>query len=504
MELLLILDVLVFRIASASGSLLVTERYQLNTHNRDALIATRYECVRCPLCAWQLCLAVVFLVATLASMQPALGRPLRVMTYNIHHSEGLDGVFDLERISDVINSVNPDIVALQELDQGNNRSGTDVFQLDQLAELTGLQGYFGKTINYSGGEYGHGVLISPDITVTRTVNRPLPSPAGGEARAVIEVGLSLDDVDATEELAFFATHFDHASGVNRLAQAAFINDLVSTTPALLAGDLNAQPGSNVLQIIDDEWTNTSAPISQIDYVLYRAIDQWNVLHEGQFIVNPTTQVASDHYPLFTVIDVIDVIEPEPSSNVIIGPVSATTTMGEDNPMAHSYDQSGLSIGYLSGVSDFDAYIASNPTHSSAPGTDWTSLQVAGQADFDLGSQYVIDRAVVWNFNFAAAIEIAIQSVRIITAIDAAFTTGVVDHGIYNLNTFTEPNPAQVLLLTPTQAQFVRLTDFIGNGIPQDGDPRIALGEIAFRQVPEPTTLALAGLGLSFIAMRRKR
>jgi hypothetical protein len=180
-----------------------------------------------------------------------------------------------------------------------------------------------------------------------------------------------------------------------------------------------------------------------------------------------------------------------ATNVIIAPVSATTTMGEEHPIAHSFDQSGLSTGYVSGVTDFDSYIAGNPTHTSAPGTDWASLQVAGQADFDLGSQYVIDRAVVWNFNFAATLELAIQSVHIITAVDAAFTSGVVDHGIYNLDTFTDPNPAQVLFATPTQAQFVRLTDFISNGIPQDGDPRIALGELAFRQVPEPNTGMLA-------------
>jgi len=44
---------------------------------------------------------------------------LRVLTYNIHHGEGTDGVFDLPRIADVIRSVEPDLVALQEVDQGH-------------------------------------------------------------------------------------------------------------------------------------------------------------------------------------------------------------------------------------------------------------------------------------------------------------------------------------------------------------------------------------------------
>ena len=40
---------------------------------------------------------------------------LRVMTYNIHHAEGLDGKVDLERIANVLRQSNADVIALQEL-----------------------------------------------------------------------------------------------------------------------------------------------------------------------------------------------------------------------------------------------------------------------------------------------------------------------------------------------------------------------------------------------------
>ena len=44
----------------------------------------------------------------LSFMQPALGEcTLRVLTYNIHHSEGRDSVFDIERIAGVINAASP-------------------------------------------------------------------------------------------------------------------------------------------------------------------------------------------------------------------------------------------------------------------------------------------------------------------------------------------------------------------------------------------------------------
>ncbi|MEX2025646.1 MAG: endonuclease/exonuclease/phosphatase family protein, partial [Pirellulaceae bacterium] len=61
---------------------------------------------------------------------------LRVLTYNIHHGEGIDGKLDLPRIARVIESVDPDLVALQEVDRRVERTGS----VDQPAELARLTG----------------------------------------------------------------------------------------------------------------------------------------------------------------------------------------------------------------------------------------------------------------------------------------------------------------------------------------------------------------------------
>ena len=42
----------------------------------------------------------------------------RVMTYNIHHGEGTDSIIDIKRIAQVINKWSPELVALQEVDNG--------------------------------------------------------------------------------------------------------------------------------------------------------------------------------------------------------------------------------------------------------------------------------------------------------------------------------------------------------------------------------------------------
>jgi len=49
-------------------------------------------------------------------------KTIRIMTYNIHHGAGIDGKVDIDRIAKVIARENADIVALQEVDRGVERS----------------------------------------------------------------------------------------------------------------------------------------------------------------------------------------------------------------------------------------------------------------------------------------------------------------------------------------------------------------------------------------------
>ena len=76
---------------------------------------------------------------------------LRVLTYNIHHGQGTDGKFDYPRLADIIKRVNPDVVALQEVDRHTNRaSGID--QASLLGRLTNMKSAYGKAMHFSGGE----------------------------------------------------------------------------------------------------------------------------------------------------------------------------------------------------------------------------------------------------------------------------------------------------------------------------------------------------------------
>ena len=63
----------------------------------------------------------------------------RVMTYNIHHGEGLDGKVDVLRIAELIRREAADIVALQEVDKGVERTARRDL-LEELAALTATAG----------------------------------------------------------------------------------------------------------------------------------------------------------------------------------------------------------------------------------------------------------------------------------------------------------------------------------------------------------------------------
>ncbi|HEY3237285.1 MAG TPA: endonuclease/exonuclease/phosphatase family protein, partial [Polyangiaceae bacterium] len=82
---------------------------------------------------------------------------LRLVTYNTHHGECVDGRFELERLAAIIRSLDPDLVGLQEVDNLTVRSG-NVDQARVLGELTGMRHAFGRAMDFDGGEYGEAVL----------------------------------------------------------------------------------------------------------------------------------------------------------------------------------------------------------------------------------------------------------------------------------------------------------------------------------------------------------
>jgi endonuclease/exonuclease/phosphatase family metal-dependent hydrolase len=241
-------------------------------------------------------LAVISLIAVAPGIVIAEAPQLRVLTYNIHHGEGTDRKFDLERLAKIIKAADPDVVALQEVDRKTRRaSGVD--QAAELGKLTGMHARFGKAMDYSGGEYGEAILSRHEPSKTEV--HALPHGPGREPRAAIAVTLAARD--GLPELVFIGTHLCHQSTDDRVAQAKTINAAYpqdAKTVAILAGDLNARTDSPPMREFGKQWTDTMPKRNKIDYVLVRPGDPWRVI-EAKVILEP---VASDHDPVLVVLE----------------------------------------------------------------------------------------------------------------------------------------------------------------------------------------------------------
>jgi endonuclease/exonuclease/phosphatase family metal-dependent hydrolase len=230
---------------------------------------------------------------------------LRVLTFNIHHGEGLDGRIDLVRQAKVLLREVPDLVALQEVDRATRRSG-GVDQLAELARLSGLTPVFGRTIEFQGGGYGVGVLSRLPVRAMR--QRLLPGSPDREPRTALTV--DVEQPDGTR-IQFTTTHLDQGrESADKLAQASYLAAVLSQKNdqlGILAGDMNARPDTEPMQVLARRWTDTFAdpppdstgrPRRRIDYVMVRPAHAWRVL-ESRYVDAP---LASDHQPVLVVLE----------------------------------------------------------------------------------------------------------------------------------------------------------------------------------------------------------
>ena len=240
---------------------------------------------------------------------------VRVLVFNIHAGKGSGGRDNLADVAALVKSTNADLVLLQEVDRGTNRSGK-VDQLQALMEATGYAGVFGRTLDYDGGQYGIAALARRGFTFSDTRHLPvvpLQSRAGGshEPRGVL-VGAAQTTLG---RLQFFNTHLDaSATDGYRLQEVSQLlihvqARIAPETPLVAGGDFNAEPGSAVIKrILDaglrDAWAECGAgdgftypaaqPVKRIDYLfLPRGVS----CSEAAVLDSH----ASDHRPLLVTI-----------------------------------------------------------------------------------------------------------------------------------------------------------------------------------------------------------
>jgi endonuclease/exonuclease/phosphatase family metal-dependent hydrolase len=242
--------------------------------------------------------AMAWLLLTAA----AGAQPLRVMTYNIRHGEGVDLRVDLKRIAEVIRAERPDVVCLQEVDRGMERTGgTDQPRL--LGEMLGMTAVFEPNRRIGAGEYGNATLSR--LPVVEHENVALPSPPESGEKGLLRVRVRFEG----RQIDIFNTHWGLVE-TERIAQAeaaALRIDRPGAPLAILAGDLNETAEGpaigRMLRFMKDGGAGlareagftfpSTAPVKRIDFLL--AGPGWRIA-KARVVDSESARVASDHRP----------------------------------------------------------------------------------------------------------------------------------------------------------------------------------------------------------------
>jgi endonuclease/exonuclease/phosphatase family metal-dependent hydrolase len=241
--------------------------------------------------------------------QGSARQKLRVMTYNIHSCIGMDGKLSPERIARVIACHTPDVVALQELDVGRERTG-GIDQIRCIAASLEMNFHF-HSATYVGEErYGNAVLTRLPMRLVKAgplpglENRPLL-----ETRGALWVAIDFKGV----EIQVINTHLG-LSPRERLAQVQallgedWLGHPDCRPPLVLCGDFNARPSSAICRRLRQRLQDAQLALSRrprstffgrfptvrIDHIFIDAgIEVLNV----EVPKAELSRLASDHLPL---------------------------------------------------------------------------------------------------------------------------------------------------------------------------------------------------------------
>ena len=247
---------------------------------------------------------------------------LRLMSYNIHRAIGLDRRFRLERVADVISHHDPDVVLLQEVDDGAPRSG----HLDLARELAELLGYphkaVGHNVSLRKGRYGNATLSRYPILRERNIDLTIDT---RKRRGCQHTTIEAEKAPGhPHRLEVFNLHLglsaqERSRQTGELARSKEFRDLDPEQACIVGGDFNdwrslLHPtfvdilGFHSVSHDPDSYTSklrtfpAFSPRGALDRLYYRGPLRLISAATSRLTV---AKVASDHLPLIAEMDLHD-------------------------------------------------------------------------------------------------------------------------------------------------------------------------------------------------------
>lgn len=225
---------------------------------------------------------------------------MRVASYNIRKSVGLDRVRNPRRILDVLNEIDADIVFLQEIDRRVGDRETTV-SAEMLAHHTDYKAADVAIRERSLGWHGNAIFVrnSIDILTTWRIELPVAEPRGAVVADVSVDGMPVRCV--ATHLGLLQRH--RRRQVNTIADA--MRQKEGDPPTIIAGDFNEwRKADSCLDLFGAEYNqvapqpsfHSALPVAALDRIV---VSKDIELGESAVHRSEKSKVASDHLPLWT-------------------------------------------------------------------------------------------------------------------------------------------------------------------------------------------------------------
>lgn len=238
----------------------------------------------------------------------------RLITYNIHRAIGVDRRFRPERIVEIVEDHDADIVMLQEVDEGVPRSR----ELDLAKELAQALGYahyaVGHNVSLRKGRYGNATLSRYPILRERNIDLTIGI---RKRRGCQHTTVAMGEGENAPLLELFNMHlglsaYERRQQVGLLASCTELARLDRETPCILGGDMNdwrSQLGVFFVEALDfrcatDRPTRSGpralltypsfSPRGPLDRLYYRGALRLVSIYRCR---HQAAKVASDHLPV---------------------------------------------------------------------------------------------------------------------------------------------------------------------------------------------------------------
>ncbi|MCH8270099.1 MAG: PEP-CTERM sorting domain-containing protein [Planctomycetes bacterium] len=193
-----------------------------------------------------------------------------------------------------------------------------------------------------------------------------------------------------------------------------------------------------------------------------------------------------------------------AQDVTVNGVNIRNDFGEFSPtydIGNTFDQSGLDANYVSGVTEFDMFVARTSVITTGNEDDsWFGTRGAtlpGNIDFDLGATFTVTQLALWSF--VNNDENCFDEFEVYVSDNVAFSSATFAGSFVFVNSASvNPRPSQVFDLTDISGRYVRLR------LMRQNTNLVGIGEIVFGAVPAPSSVVLLGLAGLVLARRRRQ